>query len=259
MDRTCNLMDRQIVTIRRRHGEPAGPAWNQPGSRDDHVGVKIARGLLPCLMALSLIGAVACGSSTEASSSATTEALAFKGIVRTNPLQVGGVTLPEESPGTTPTPFAFRAAPGELLVGYFGYTSCPDVCPTTLSQLKAARQKVGPTADAVDLAMVTVDPQRDTAEVLDGYLSHFSERHHVIRTTDPAQLRAAEDAFGATSSVTTTPEGTVEVAHSGTTYVIDEQGTVLVEWPFGISTEDMANDLRVALARVGTAPTGTTP
>lgn len=219
---------------------------------------RAAVALVICSFAMT---AAACGGSTTASSVPTTTTPSFKGVVRTQPIQVGDVTLPEETPGPAAgTTFPFKAKPGELLVAYFGYTSCPDVCPTTLANLNAARKKVGADAGRVDLAMVTVDPERDTASVLDGYLRHFADRYHVLRTTDPAQLQAAEDVFGASSSVTKTGDGKVEVTHTGTAYVIDEHGTVLVEWPFGITTDDMANDLRVALAKVGsTSTTGSTP
>ncbi|MEZ5144145.1 MAG: SCO family protein [Acidimicrobiales bacterium] len=217
---------------------------------------RIRRALPAVVVAAVLVGSAACGSGTgTASSTGATSAPSFKGVVRSAPLQVGDVTLPDQTAGAPGTPFAFRAKPGELLVGYFGYTSCPDVCPTTLANLKAARQKLGAGAEKVDLAMETVDPERDTPEVLAGYLSHFADRYHALRTTDPAQLQAAEEVFGASSSVTKTPEGKVEVVHTGTAYVIDEHGTVLVEWPFGISADDMANDLRAALARIGTPTT----
>ncbi len=107
-------------------------------------------------------------------------------------------------------------------------------------------------ADQVDLAMVTVDPERDTAEVLSGYLGSFADRYHAIRTTDPAALQAAEDAFGSSSSVTIADDGKVEVAHSATTYVVDENGTVLVEWPFGLGSAEMAADLQALLNREAT-------
>jgi protein SCO1/2 len=173
-------------------------------------------------------------------------------LTRADPIQVGDVTLPEVTVGSAGGPFAFEARPGELLIAYFGYTSCPDVCPTTLANLRVAREDIGPAADGIDLAMVTVDPERDTPEVLSGYLSSFAERYHALRTTDPAELQAAEDAFGASSSVTKTDDGKVEVAHSGTTYVVDDKGRVLVEWPFGVTADEMASDLRLLLTEEAT-------
>jgi cytochrome oxidase Cu insertion factor (SCO1/SenC/PrrC family) len=70
-----------------------------------------------------------------------------------------------------------------------------------------------------------------------------------LRTTDPAQLDTAEDAFGAQSQIVVDDNGTIDVQHSATTYVIDETGTVLVEWPFGVSAADMQHDLEILFDR----------
>lgn len=225
------------------------------GRRPGHTGAVPARPrrtvVLVVLATFALaLGAPACGEdSTTAATGSTMTGTELTGLVRPQPLEVGAVSLPEVTAGRREEPFAFRAAPGELLVGYFGFTSCPDVCPTTLANLRVARDGLGPDGDRVDLAMVTVDPDRDTPEVLSGYLASFADRYHALRTTDPAALRAAEDAFGASSSVTTTPEGDIEVAHTGTTYVIDDRGRVVVEWPFGVTADAMASDLEILLER----------
>lgn len=204
---------------------------------------------VPVALALAL-GASACGEDPATTATGSTAAgTELSGLVRPQPLEVGAVSLPEVTDGRPEEPFAFRAAPGELLVGYFGFTSCPDVCPTTLANLRVAREELGSDGDRVGLAMVTVDPHRDTPEVLSGYLASFADRYHALRTTDPDALRSAEEAFGASSSVTTTPEGAIEVAHTGTTYVIDDQGRVVVEWPFGMTADAMGSDLRVLLER----------
>jgi cytochrome oxidase Cu insertion factor (SCO1/SenC/PrrC family) len=79
---------------------------------------------------------------------------------------VDTVALEDASNGGAP--FEFRAQPGELLVAYFGYTFCPDVCPTSLSMFKNALEQLGDDASAVELAMATIDPARDTAEVISG-------------------------------------------------------------------------------------------
>jgi len=189
---------------------------------------------------------VGCGSGSGSSSASTSTLF---GIQRQRPLEVGAVSLPDVTKGEPGTEFAFRAQPGQLLVAYFGYTSCPDVCPTTLAFLRSARESLGDDAGRVDLAMVTVDPERDTAERLSGYLSSFADRYHAVRTADPARLAAAEKAFGAESQVTKNADGTVEVSHSATSYVVDDQGRVLDEWTFGTSSEDMAGDLAKLLAR----------
>lgn len=206
-----------------------------------------------------LVLAPACGSDEGQSTdtTATADSNDLVGVTREDPIDVSAVTLPEERPGEDPVPFTMRAADGELLLVYFGYTSCPDVCPTTLSDVKGALAELGPDADAVTLAMTTVDPQRDTAEVLDGYLDHFLDRYHVLRTTDPDELAAAEEVFGASSSVTTNDDGVIEVSHTGTLYAVDDQGTLLVEWPFGTPRDALVADLRILLDDLGAADPAT--
>ena len=146
------------------------------------------------------------------------------------------------------TPFKLRAAEGGLLIVYFGYTHCPDVCPTTLVAIKNAKKKVGAAlATKVDLAMVTVDPERDTADVLPRYLSSFTDRYHALIPASDAELRAAQKPFGATSSVTKTADGEVKVVHGGTAYIVDEHGDVVDEWPFGLDAASMAHDLGILL------------
>lgn len=146
----------------------------------------------------------------------------------------------------TDTPFNFVAAPNEILIAYFGYTHCPDLCPTTLVTIRNAKKKMGELAQRVDLAMATVDPARDTKDVLPRYLASLSDRYHALIPSSDEELRKAEEFFQTTSSVTITGDK-VEVVHSGTAYVIDDQGVVVAEWPFGIDANSMAHDLTVLL------------
>jgi len=148
------------------------------------------------------------------------------------------------------TPFEFRAEPGQVLVVYFGYTSCPDVCPTTLAMFKNALNQRGGDAARVQLAMVTIDPARDTSEVLTGYVQSFVSDARALRTDDERVLRAVSDAFGVTFMVTANAEGTVEVSHSGALYVVDETGKLLLTWPFGIAADDVAADLELILDEI---------
>lgn len=161
---------------------------------------------------------------------------------------VGALTLPDVSAGGAD--MAFVAEPGDLLIAYFGYTSCPDVCPTTLSDLKKALRELGDDAERVDVAMATVDPDRDTAEVLTGYVQSFVPDAHALRTEDPDELRAAADAFGVSYSVTTDGAGEVKVAHSAAMYVVDASGTVVLTWPFGVKADDLRLDLAGLLEEV---------
>jgi protein SCO1 len=168
----------------------------------------------------------------------------LQGIVRSAPLVVGDASVTEVTNDMAPTPFSFRAEPDELLVVYFGYTNCPDLCPTTLAALRSAMKQIGDDAERVDLAMVTVDPDRD-APVLSQYLGSFVTRYHALVPQSDAELTAAQDAFLVTSSVQQRPGGDVIVEHSANAFVVDDAGNVVVEWPFGHSTAGMVNDLTV--------------
>ena len=180
------------------------------------------------------------------SSCGSTESTELFGYVPPSAKSVASVTATEVT-GQTTTPFTFMAGPNEVLVVFFGYTNCPDICPATLANLKNAKKKLGDRASRVDVAMVTVDPERDTKEIMPRYLSSFLDRFHAIVPASAEELKATKDAFQAKSSVTTAPDGKVEVTHSGTSYVVDDTGTVIIEWPFGIDVPSMTHDLNILL------------
>ena len=90
----------------------------------------------------------------------------------------------------TSTPMSFVPAAGEVLIVYFGYTHCPDLCPTTMVAVKNAKKKIGELSTKVDLAMITVDHDRDTDEILSKYLASFSDRYHAPVPTSDAEMRA---------------------------------------------------------------------
>lgn len=194
------------------------------------------------LAAVLVLGA--CGSSSSGGTAGADDTgAALTGIRRDPPLQVAGVTVDEVAPGSGPFEMV-ASAPDRLLVTYFGYTNCPDICPTTFAALRTALKDLGADADRIEIAFVTVDPERDTAEVLSGYLeSFFGDRWHALRTEDFDTLHAAERPFLASSSVETTFDGRIAVSHTGTTYVIDATGEVVVEWGFPTAPEDMTADL----------------
>lgn len=185
----------------------------------------------------------------------------LNGVTRDPPLRVGSVALPDAAPGRGGSEMAMKAGSGGLLLVYFGYTMCPDICPTTMADLKGALRRL-PAGERrrVAVAMVTVDPRRDTAAVLNGYLSHFFTRWHTLRTTDPAALRRAERAFRASHAIgRPDADGNYDVSHTAQVYAVDQDGTVRVEWPFGTASDLVAADLRAVLARERAAAAPTTP
>ena len=176
------------------------------------------------------------------------------GIVRDPAPAVGELSIPSlTDPGTDIT---FQADPGGYQLVFFGYTHCPDVCPTTLSDITVAMRKMSE-ADAakVSTVMITIDPDRDL-DVLAEYVQSFLPEGEAGGTDDPAQLQAIADAFGVTYAVTTDEAGEVDVVHSGFVYVVDDQGRLVLTWPFGTTSDDMANDLEILLTS-GSAATET--
>ena len=174
---------------------------------------------------------------------------AIQGIQRPQPLDVSGVTLPEVAADGTTSPFPMTAPDGGLLIVYFGYTNCPDQCPTTLSDVHTALGDLGAKADAVEVAFATVDPNRDTPDKLVPFLRSFVADGHALRTDDPAALAAAEKPFEVQSSVTQNTDGSWDVQHTATTYVVDHQGRVVDEWTFGTTADAMASDLKTLLGQ----------
>jgi protein SCO1/2 len=155
---------------------------------------------------------------------------------------VGDLTLPDLSNGGTD--FALRADPDQLLVVYFGYTNCPDFCPTTMSDLRLALRRLdGQDADRVDVAMVTVDPERDLP-VLAGYIASFFDDGHALGTEDESQLRTVAAPFGVGYDVTRDEAGdVVDVAHSTSLYAVDDNGDLVLTWQFGVAIDELAADL----------------
>src|SRR5262249_57265348 len=90
---------------------------------------------------------------------------------------------------------------GKIVVLYFGYTHCPDICPTTLANLSEVLDKLGPKADQVRVLFVTVDPNRDTAALMKGYVNSFAPQIDGLRGT-PDQLTAFTPRYRVAFSVT---------------------------------------------------------
>ncbi len=164
------------------------------------------------------------------------------GNVRSPAPDVSQVSLPESTAGGAD--FFMKAPAGKFFILYFGYTACPDICPTTMADLREALKEIGDQADRVEVGMVTVDPMRDTDEIISGYVHAFFPEGHAFRTDDAERLQAAANAFGAAYDVTFDDQGVEEVIHTAFLYAIDDTGHLRLSWPFGIQSEDIARDLQ---------------
>jgi len=158
---------------------------------------------------------------------------------------VGDLSLPVAGSGEE---FELRSDAGELLLVFFGFTHCPDICPMTMSDIRTALGDLDDNArELVDVAMVTVDPERDTADLLDGFVTAFVDDAVGLRTLDAARLFQVADRFGVSYGVTHHDDGRVEVVHTGSVFVVDERGDVRLIWTFGTGPEGMTNDLDILL------------
>jgi protein SCO1 len=115
---------------------------------------------------------------------------------------------------------------GKWLVVYFGYTFCPDICPTTMLEIAGALEALGPRANAVEGIFVTVDPDRDTPEVLGDYLKSFDPRLIGLTGTS-AQISEAAKSFGVLYERQDRDDGTYLYDHSAFIYLVDAEGRLV--------------------------------
>jgi protein SCO1 len=137
---------------------------------------------------------------------------------------------------------------GKVVLLSFGYTFCPDVCPTTLVELSQVRARLGDAAKRVQMVFITLDPERDTPERLGIYTKTFDPTF-IGLTGSAEQLAQVRNMYGVIAekeAVAGTSAGYL-IAHSAYTYVIDHEGRLRVLFPFGLSIEEMADDIKQLL------------
>ncbi len=135
---------------------------------------------------------------------------------------------------------------GKLVVVSFGFTQCPDVCPTTLADLAAAMKLLGPDARDVQVLFVTVDPKRDTEELLRQYVPAFHPDFLGLHGDAAATTKVTKD-FHVYAHERAGRDGNYTVDHSAQIFVLDRQGRVRVLFSPGTPPASMASDLRVLL------------
>lgn len=134
---------------------------------------------------------------------------------------------------------------GKVVLLGFGFTTCPEVCPTTLAVLAQARKRLGAQADQVQVLYVTVDPERDNAERMQGYLRGFDPTF-VGLTGAPDKLAAVRAKYGVTAERKNIGNS-YSVAHSSSVYLIDRKGLLRGMMPYGRAPDDYVHDVRILL------------
>ncbi len=167
----------------------------------------------------------------------------FKGIDITGANYATALSLPDVD-GRMRTLAEFK---GKVVALFFGYVQCPDVCPATLAELAHVKQSLGPQGARVQGVFVTVDPERDTPEILKAYVANFGPDFVALRG-DAEQTKATAQAFKVfyAKSKGATPQS-YTVDHTAGTYLYDPEGRVRLFVRYGGKTEDLVSDLKLLL------------
>ena len=137
---------------------------------------------------------------------------------------------------------------GKVVVMFFGYTQCPDVCPTTLTEMQQVMTILGPQSDKVQVLFVTVDPQRDTAAILKQYVPAFDPRFLGLRPADDAALeKVAKDFKIYYKKVPGVSAGSYTMDHTAGSYAFDPDGRLRLYIKHAQGPETLAHDLKELL------------
>ena len=134
---------------------------------------------------------------------------------------------------------------GKVVVMFFGYTQCPDICPTTLTEMQQVMSLLGPQSDKVQVLFVTVDPERDTAAILKQYVPSFDSRFLGLRPADEAALeKVAKDFKIYYKKVPGKSPGSYTMDHMAGSYVFDPEGRLRLYIKHAQGPETLAHDLK---------------
>lgn len=135
---------------------------------------------------------------------------------------------------------------GKVVTVFFGFTHCPDVCPTTLAEMAQVMRELGPDAEKVQVLLITVDPERDTAEVLRQYVPSFHASFLGLYGDADAIVRTAKE-FKVFYQKQPLPGGGYSVDHSAGTYIFDPAGRLRLYASYGRGAQALLHDIRILL------------
>ncbi|MEJ6007904.1 SCO family protein [Paucibacter sp. AS339] len=194
--------------------------------------------LAPLSLGLSL-GLGGCDRLGEASSKAS-----FQGVDLTGAEYAHGLSLSDQD-GHSRSLAEFK---GKVVVVFFGYTQCPDVCPTTLAELAEVKRSLGADAERVQGVFVTVDPERDTAALLKAYVASFDPAFVALRGSEEQTKAAAKEFKVYYAKVPGKTPESYTMDHTAASFIFDAQGRVRVFSRYGSGASALANDIKLLLA-----------
>ena len=184
-------------------------------------------------LALSLVGLSACSEPKPA----------FKAVDITGADYAKELNLPDQNGQVR----KLKDFSGKLVVVFFGYTQCPDVCPTTMQELAEVKRLLGPDGDKLQAVFVTVDPERDTTELLKAYVENFDASFVALRPTQeqlPAIAKEFKIYFKRVEGKTPT---SYTMDHSAGSYTFDTEGRVRLFNRYGMGAQALADDFKLLL------------
>ena len=168
---------------------------------------------------------------------------AFKNIDITGAEYAKALSLPDAE-GKIRTLAEFN---GKVVIVFFGFAQCPDVCPTTLAEIAEVRQKLGPAGAKVQPVFITVDPERDTPPVLKEYVRAFGADVVALRGTLEQTQAAARDFKVYFGKVPGKTEGSYTIDHTAGSFIFDTKGQVRLFVRYGGGAEALASDLKLLI------------
>ena len=137
---------------------------------------------------------------------------------------------------------------GKVVVVYFGFTQCPDVCPTTMNEMAQVKKLLGTDGDKLQVVFISIDPERDTPEVLKAYMGSFDPSFAGLYAASPDALAAlAKDFKIYYKKVDGKTPTSYSMDHTAASYVYDPQGRLRLYARYGIGPQAMADDIRLLL------------
>ncbi len=138
---------------------------------------------------------------------------------------------------------------GKVVVVFFGFTQCPDVCPSTMAELAQVKKALGADGDRVQGVFVTVDPERDTAAVLKAYVTNFSPDFIALRGSAEETKAAAKQFKVFYAKVPGKTPESYTMDHTAGSYILDAQGRIRLFARYGSGAEALTHDLKLLLAQ----------
>jgi protein SCO1 len=147
-------------------------------------------------------------------------------------------------PDVAGTPRTLADWHGKVTVVFFGYTQCPDVCPTTMAELAQIRKLLGADGDKLQTVFVTIDPERDTPEILGAYVANFGPGVAALRGNAEQTAAAAKEFKVFYAKVAGKAPGSYSMDHSAASFVFDPSGKVRLYVPYGADPKVLAADVK---------------